>query len=52
MADASLSTTFSDIDAFTAYLDHPRHQAIVTEVLEPSGVTWLSMQAQGETFPT
>lgn len=50
VADISLSTTFSDADAFTAYLDHPRHRAIVTEVLEPSGVTWLSMQ--GEIFST
>lgn len=45
VADASLSTTFADVDSFTAYLNHPRHQAMVTKVLEPSGVTWLSMQA-------
>ncbi|SDH46580.1 Dabb family protein [Pseudonocardia oroxyli] len=50
VADSSLSTTFPDVDAFAAYLDHPRHQAIVAEVLEPSGVTWLSMQS--ETSPT
>ena len=45
-ADVSLSTVFADTDTFAAYLDHPRHRAVASEVLEPSGVSWLSIQAE------
>ncbi|GAA1849966.1 hypothetical protein GCM10009836_32140 [Pseudonocardia ailaonensis] len=45
VADASLSTTFADADTFARYLAHPRHVALVKEVLEPSCEGWLSVQA-------
>jgi hypothetical protein len=44
VADVALSTTFADEDAFRAYLDHPRHRALVTDVLEPLCESWLSVQ--------
>ncbi|MCE0765786.1 Dabb family protein [Pseudonocardia kujensis] len=48
VADATLSTTFADADTFARYLDHPRHRALVAEVLEPLCESWLSVQADVE----
>jgi hypothetical protein len=44
VADVALSTTFTDTDAFHAYLEHPRHRALVADVLEPLCESWLSVQ--------
>jgi hypothetical protein len=43
VGDAALSTTFTDADAYARYLDHPRHKALVADVLEPMCETWLAM---------
>jgi stress responsive alpha/beta barrel protein len=41
-----LVTTFADADAFAAYVDHPRHRAIVSELLKPTCESWLTLQAE------
>lgn len=44
-SDALIEVRFADADAFRAYLDHPRHRALVADVLEPECERWLTLQA-------
>lgn len=46
-ADALLRVQFPDGDVFPAYIEHERHRALVSDVLEPSCEGWWSVQADG-----
>lgn len=45
-ADVLYEVTFPDAEAFAAYIEHPRHQALVRDVLEPGCEGWWSVQAE------
>jgi Stress responsive A/B Barrel Domain len=45
-ADALLQVQFPDAGVFPQYIEHERHQALVTGVLEPLCEGWWSVQAE------
>lgn len=45
-ADVLLGVRFADADAFQAYIEDERHQALVRDVLEPTCEGWWSVQAE------
>lgn len=41
-----MEVRFADPDAFKNYLNDPKHQRLVTDVLVPQCESWLSVQAE------
>ena len=48
VSEASLRVRFSDAEAFSAYLAHPKHRQFVAETLVPHCESWLSTQITEE----